>query len=367
MTEETADKRNKIISKIENIRHPYVLRKIEAAIEDAEIYQKLFQQDTVQNILMEEATEDHSVKTHISLAQDSGLARYDSKSAQPMFYVALLILIIMGACVTILTEENISATFERFTPGLIWILTGLYLFFMADFLSLSYFKKRSGEKVNRTEYIFRCVALIFPPIRIGSRDIISGCYIWIPFWHWCRVTEGLFTELKKRFILPMILIALLIVPVLVIEWKFMDDVREALPNLNIDFILEVVQTIIWIAFAFEFLLMISITNKKLKYCKKNWIDLLIILLPFVSFLRTFRFSQIARLKYATRSFKMRGVMTKTRQGLVFMDFVRRILRLRPESELKRLQKMLRENERERKDLEAKLLETAKWLKASQKK
>lgn len=361
MTEEVANKKNQIIRKIENIQHPFVLKKIEKIIEEADIYQKLLQHQIVKEVLMAEEAEDHSIKTHVGLPYDSTLARYDAKSARPMFYLSALSLIIIAALVTAITEETLSSAFNKLVPVLAWTLGVLYLFFVADFLITLYLKAHFSQEVNRQEFIFRSLVLIFPPFRIGSRNLLSGRYIWLPFWHWSLVTEGLFTELKKRFVLPMILIALLIVPVLVIEWKFMDEVKEEWPNLKIDLILETVQTIIWIAFAFEFLLMISVTDKKLKYCKTNWIDLLIILLPFVSFLRTFRFSQIARLKYAARSFKFRGAITKTRQGLILMDFVRRIFRLKPESELKRLQKMLRENERDRKQLEKKLLETAEWL------
>jgi len=210
--------------------------------------------------------------------------------------------------------------------------------------------------MNQAERNKRLLALLFPPLRIGSRDIVSGKHAWIPGWQWCKVNEGLFTELKRRFVLPMIGIAVLIIPVLIIEWKFLDEVRANFPQLKITLILEAIQTFIWCSFTFEFLLMISISSRKLTYVKKNWIDLLIILLPFVSFLRTLRISQIARLKYATRSFKLRGVITKARQGLIFVDFIQRIFRLRPENEVKRLFRLLQENQRDREELQQKLKE-----------
>ncbi len=361
MTEDHEDKKRQIIQKIENIQHPFVLKRLEKVIEEADTYQSLLAYEAVREVLLAEEKEDHSLQTHLTVPRQSALSRYDAGAARPMFYLSAFMLIVTGAWITAITEEDLSPVFTRNLSALYWLLGIGYLFFIGDFLTLLFLKFRSSEKVNRREFYFRMLILVFPPFRIGSRDIVSGQYIWLPFWHWSLVTEGLFTELKKRFILPMILIALLIVPVLIIEWKFMDEVKEEWPNLNVDLMLETIQTIIWTAFTFEFLLMISVTNEKLKYCKKNWIDLLIILLPFVSFLRTFRFSQIARLKYATRSFKLRGVITKTRQGLVFVDFIRRILKLKPESELRRLQKMIRENEKERKELEQKLKEAAERL------
>lgn len=362
MTEELSDKKKEIIHKIEGIRHPFVLQKINKLIDEADTYQRLLQYDLAKEILMNEEAEDHSVQTHIDIPSATALSRYDARSAPWVFCLASFALICIGLLVTAMAEEDLSPTYTQIIPFADWLTGGLYLLFIADFFVMLYLKNQSRQKANRTALIFRLVSLVFPPFRIGTRDIASGRYVWIPFWQWSLVTAGLFTELKRRFILPMIFIALLIVPVLVVEWKFMDDAEALLPDLDLELIMASVQDIVWTAFTFEFLLMFSVTNEKLKYCKKNWIDLLIILLPFVSFLRTFRFSQIARLKYATRSFKLRGVITKTREGLIFIDFVRRIFRMKPESELRRIQKLLRDNERERRNLEQKLLKAAEQLK-----
>lgn len=362
MTEEISDKKKEIIHKIEAIRHPFVLQKIMKVIDEADTYQQLLQHDVAKEILMNEEAEDHSVQTHIAIPSATALSRYDARSAPWVFWLASFALVCIGLLVTAIAEDHLSPAYTRIIPFAAWLTSGLYLLFIVDFFVMLYLKNQSDQKVDRTEFIFRLLTLLFPPFRIGTRDITSGRYIWIPFWKWSLVTAGLFSELKRRFILPMILIALLIVPVLVVEWKFMEEAEDLLPDLDLELIMASIQDIVWTAFAFEFLLMFSLTNEKLKYCKKNWIDLLIILLPFVSFLRTFRFSQIARLKYATRSFKLRGVMTKTRQGLIFIDFIRRIFRIKPESELRRLQKMLRDNEQERKNLEQKLLKVAEQLK-----
>ena len=359
--EETVHQRNQIIGKIKNIQHPYMLEKIEATVEDVHIYQQLFQHQQTKEILLDEAAEDHSVKPHAKVPLDSKLARYNAWSARPMFYLAMLALLMIGTLITALKEENLSPFINHHLPAIAWTLAGLELFFIADFLTLLYLKKRSDQPVDHNEFVFRCLALIFPPARIGSRDIMTGEYIWIPFWHWAEDTAGLLDELQKRFIIPMIGVALLMVPVLVVEWKFMEDVQSRWPDLNIHLIMEIIETIVWASFAFEFVLLISVAHEKLNYAKDNWIDLLIILLPFVSFLRTFRISQIARLKYATRSFKLRGVMTKTKRGLFFFNFLQRIFRIEPESELRRLQKLLRENELERKDLQEKLLATSERL------
>jgi hypothetical protein len=341
--------------------NPLLLRRIGRLLDEAETYDELYQIPQIRQLAKEEEEEDLEIRNYQSLPAGSALERYDRKAARPLFYLAALSLLVIGALVTAITEEDLSEQFSALLPWLGGLMGLLYLLFVADAALLFYYLRRGDQKANKREKYFRLLALLFPPLRIGSRDIVSAEYIWIPRWRWCKVNAGLFRELKRRFILPMIGIAMLIVPVLIVEWKLMDWVRRELPQLQVRLILESVQTFIWVAFTFEFLLMISISERKFEYVKKNWIDLLIILLPFVSFLRSLRISQIARLKYATRSFKLRGVVTKARQGLILADFLQRIFRLKPENELKRLHRQLRENQREREDLEHKLKETARRI------
>ena len=350
-----------IIRRLETLDSRVILRRITAVLDESVTMQQISHIPAVQEVIREEENEDMEIRNHQDIGRDSRLSRYDVRLSPFAFYLGVTSLLLIGAVVTALTEENLSPLFQRVLPWLIGVTVFFYLLNAIDIAILFYLRGRSKQRMKRDVRHRRLLSLLFPPLRIGARDITRGTYVWIPIWHWCKVNEGLFLELKRRFVLPMIGIALLIVPVLVIEWKLMDYVKDEWPDLHINLILESVQTFIWCAFTFEFLLMISISDRKLHYVKKNWIDLLIILLPFVSFLRTLRISQIARLKYATRSFKLRGVITKARQGLIFVDFLQRIFRLRPESEVKRLYRLLRENQRDRAELEKKLRQVAELI------
>ncbi|MEM9675397.1 MAG: hypothetical protein ACFB15_29355 [Cyclobacteriaceae bacterium] len=343
-----------LIEQLRSIDDPLVFKQIASILEGKEVIDRISHFPQVQKLMRERRNEDYEVRTRQSIHQDNDLSRYDTKVVGILFYLGIVSLLLIGALVTAFTEENPSPSLVAWLSWLGGLLGFIYLVFIIDALLLFYHAKKAAVSVNQAEKRKRILALLFPPLRIGSRDIISNDYTWLPGWHWSKVNEGLFTELKKRFVLPMIGIAVLIIPVLIIEWKFLDEVRTTFPRLKINLILEAVQTFIWCAFTFEFLLMISISRRKLHYAKKNWIDLLIILLPFVSFLRTLRISQIARLKYATRSFKLRGVVTKARQGLIFVDFLQRIFQLRPESEVKRLYRLLQENQCDREELQEKL-------------
>lgn len=365
-TTEQEQLKESIIRQLQALDNPLVFRRINTVLNEKATLDQIQHIPVIQQLMEEEQQEDYQVRTHQSLGEESALSRYDARTAQPMFYLGMLSLLLIGALVTAFTEEELSPLFASLLP---WILsaTGLmYLIFALDVALLFYTSRRHNEQMNTTEKRIRLLTLLFPPLRIGSRNITTGKYIWVPHWHWCKVNEGLFVELKRRFVIPMIGIALLIVPVLIIEWKFLEEIHEKAPDLKIELILNSVQTFIWGAFTFEFILMISISNRKLHYLKKNWLDLLIILLPFVSFLRTFRISQIARLKYATRSFKLRGVITKARQGLIFVDFLQRIFRLRPENEVKRLYRLLRENQRDREELQEKLKEVVRLIEKKKK-
>lgn len=98
--------------------------------------------------------------------------------------------------------------------------------------------------------------------------------------------------------------------------------------------------------------MFSVTRDKLDYCKANWIDLFIILLPLVSFLRTFRAIQgIARVNQLARAYRFKGVITKVREALVLADLVQRMMYPNPETQLKALQKKIQKNRREKIHLE----------------
>ncbi|MGB3588348.1 MAG: hypothetical protein WBA23_17495 [Tunicatimonas sp.] len=369
MNEESTTTNNKqaatlkecLIKQLESTDNPLVLEQVKIALDDRKTLEQISHFPLIQRLIREKESEDYELRTHQTLQQGNALSRYENKTAGGVFFLGIISLLLIGALVTAFTEEQVSPSLSAWLAWLGGILSFIYLLFMGDALLLFYYSRKSRVSMNRAERNKRLLALVFPPLRIGSRNIRGGEYCWIPGWQWCKVNEGLFAELKRRFVLPMIGIAVLIIPVLVIEWKFLDEVRANFPQLKINLILEAIQTFIWCAFTFEFLLMISISRRKLNYVKENWIDLLIILLPFVSFLRTLRISQIARLKYATRSFKLRGVITKARQGLIFVDFVQRIFRLSPENEVKRLFRLLQENQRDREELQQKLKEVTELI------
>ena len=79
-------------------------------------------------------------------------------------------------------------------------------------------------------------------------------------------------------------------------------------------------TIIWIAFAFELIIMTSIVRNKIAYCVGHWIDLFIVLTPFLTFMPVLRLLQLGRVASAgrlVRVYRVRGVLLRTYRGFYF--------------------------------------------------
>ncbi len=187
--------------------------------------------------------------------------------------------------------------------------------------------------------LYRFIACFIPPCRLSTPSSAWGERIWLPILHWQTPGKALVRTLERLFSKPMLVIALLILPILLIEFGLKSLVEE---HEWLRLLLHVCTGFIWCAFAFEFIVLISATDKKLVYVKKHWIDLAIILLPLISFLRTVRVLRLARLakvqKLAKmgRVFRMRGLLMKTLRALMFLEVVNRLLRVTPEKKLVKL-------------------------------
>ena len=92
--------------------------------------------------------------------------------------------------------------------------------------------------------------------------------------------------------------------------------------------------LIWCAFAVEFVVLFSVSDRKFAFVKKNWIDLAIILLPVILFLRSLRamrlikVAQLAKaqqLANLSRVYRVRAVAMKVFRALMVMEVFGRVL------------------------------------------
>lgn len=154
--------------------------------------------------------------------------------------------------------------------------------------------------------------------------------VYIPIYGWLDVDEDHRTRVERFFHVPMLVLALLVLPLLVLEWYYGDDSNSA--HWAIRFSILAAGAMIWFAFLVEFIIKIWIAESRVQYVTRNWLDVLIVALPLLRPLRMARAARIVRVSQqvsrVSRVFTLRGVVMKlirtAAATLVGLGFVRRI-------------------------------------------
>lgn len=189
---------------------------------------------------------------------------------------------------------------------------------------LLFMQRDRGQGIAKPLGRFLLVCLI-PPLRIGIRD--PDRRIWLPRLGWRKVDRELNRTVERFFSVPMVVIALMVLPFLAIEYGWRKQVQE---NAYLAFVVEFGNSVIWLAFAVEFFVMIALADKKLRYCARHWIDVAIITLPVIHFLpvlrvlrvgRVLRLSQLARMG---RMYRMQSLVIKAWRALLVLKVVQRV-------------------------------------------
>jgi voltage-gated potassium channel len=260
----------------------------------------------------------------------------------PMVLLSLLFLLLLGASIHRFEEPDGD-------EPLTWMMLGGLLLLWPVFvieLFLHYFLRDRNEPFWQHNK-YDVLACLLPPLRMGDRCHALDNQIWVPFLGWKKGDRYLRKKLEKFFSIPMIIIALMILPLLAIEfgdWDWAHEVREH-PWVRV--FLYVGTTIIWFAFAVEFVVMVSVADKKLHYCATHWLDLAIILLPVIAFLRTVRLLQLSRLgrlsqiSQMTRVYRLRGLSMRAWRAVLLLNVIQRLTGQTLEKRLIALEAMLR--------------------------
>lgn len=201
-------------------------------------------------------------------------------------------------------------------------------------------------------HLWYCVV---PPLRMGGRDHADGGSMWLPHLGWRRVDRNLQQLLERAFNGPMIVIALAVLPLFALDWHWQN--RAVTPAWSMLVFLWASESLIWLAFAFEFVIMFSVSPKKLRYCRDHWIDLVIILAPMAGFLRLVRMARVLRLSEVSRAarvYRLRGLSQRMFRGLLVLSLVRNLLEGDPVKRLARLQEELRDRELDVEQLRAEI-------------
>lgn len=238
-----------------------------------------------------------------------------------------------------------------------WLTWAMYPIFWAE--SLWHFAIDSPRK---WETLYAC---FLPPLRLARRDTEDGSRMWLPILGWRQIDEDLHEEVERDLSVPMIIVAVMILPLLAIDFVWAAQLER---SRELQIVVETGYSITWLAFTMEFIVMFSIVDKKIHYLKTHWVDLLIICLPLVAFMRAFRVTQIVRLQQvtrATRVYRVRGLALRVWRGLLAMDVISRLARMTPEAKIETLRKLIEEKQREIENMEEEIAELELKIKPAQ--
>jgi len=225
--------------------------------------------------------------------------------------------------------------------------------------SLHHLVQAKAVGATRNHLKMRIASAILPPLRLGTPSSAWQGRLWLPVMDWIHPGKLSTLTLTRFFGKPMIAIALLILPILLLEFGFKSLVAN---HFWLQMLIHVATGFIWFAFTVEFIVMVSATDRKIAYIKKNWLDLAIILLPLISFLRGIRALRLAKLAKVQqlakmgRVYRMRGLGMKLLKALLLFEIVSRVLRITPEKKLQKLNQLRDECLEELDEVEADILE-----------
>ncbi|MBI1345600.1 hypothetical protein GC163_04865 [bacterium] len=205
---------------------------------------------------------------------------------------------------------------------------------------------------------------VLPVLRLGRRRG-DPPQVWLPRLGWRTVERQLQSDLEDLLNQPMLAISLLVLPVILVEYLLADAIQN---HLWLSRTVQGATAVIWWAFTIEFVLMVSVTEKKLAYCKQHWIDLAIILLPLLAFLRALRLGRLLRLQSlgkTARMYKLRGVAMRSYRALLVVDLIQRLILGGPEKRLQRLKHRLAEQEAHLETMRAEIAELEAELSSQQ--
>jgi len=236
--------------------------------------------------------------------------------------------------------------------------------------------RRDRSKPARSPILRAILVTLLPPYRMGTPDPRTGL-VWLPRIGWQKPGKALYKRLDAAFSGPMLLFAFLILPVLIFEYTLTQQVRSS-PTFSLA--VHIAVSLIWVAFAVEFILDSSVAPKPFDHIKKRWLDAAIVMIPLLETVLTkwFDAAPLARLLRLSRAiapeqlgrmqqlYRLRGMATKAWQAFLLLGGMSRIIgpnyekRLTQiDEEVTNLEEQIAELKQEAVEVRAKLAKVAK--------
>ncbi len=280
---------------------------------------------------------------HPTPVPDDRVRGWVKRLAPVMFGLAFVHLLAFAGLIHRADERYHVTGFER---AIIYgTLLGLWPLFVVEAwvgVALRDRNWRAGPVVARAAAV-----CLFPPARLGLIHPVTGL-IWLPRLGWERPGKALLARLDRGFGVPLLLFALLVVPVLGIEYVWAEAVKGS-PAFAL--VLHACLAVIWVAFATEFILKMEASGKPFEYAQRKWLDAAIVLLPTLEFVLTAwaDAAPIARLLRTTRAiapdklarmgqmYRLRGLLMKMWHAMLALELLARLLGDNPRKRLARLE------------------------------
>lgn len=280
-----------------------------------------------------------------SVAKPIFAEQCDRCLARPMFWAAILFLAVSAGVIHRIGFGH-TTLFEA--KVILWGLALLWPIFVFDgLLRLVICRAPSTKVSHRVLYLFLlCVA---PPFRLAARSYADPERMWLPWIGWRPVDRALQKQLERFFSVPMIVMALLVLPLLAMEFFWLEAVRA---DFFLSLALDIGTSAIWMAFAVEFVLMVCVAKNRLGYCLAHWMDLAVVALPLIDFLPILRLLRLTRLVELQqvmrlgRLYRLRGLLLKLWRAVLLLDVIRRLFGDYKKKRLQCLRELLAAREEE---------------------
>jgi voltage-gated potassium channel len=289
--------------------------------------------------------------------------RTSERRASVMFFVAVAFLVIVG----LMAGHGISGQANQFMFG--WWLGGPLLALWGVIILEAMWGLVTVQDRHISAFKRFVLVVLLPPFRAAFAVAYPGRFVWVPRHGWLRVGRLNYERMELAIAIPMLAVTLVVLPLLAIELFLADWLEQ---HLWAAVVVHCLTALVWFAFALEFIVMLALAEKKLAYCKLHWINIAIIVLPLIAFLRViriFRFLRVGKASKLLRAYRMRGVVSRTMRLAMVFNLIDRLLERNPEKYLAALEEKLREKQTEIQVLEEKMEEMRRKIaeeKANQK-
>jgi voltage-gated potassium channel len=261
-----------------------------------------------------------------------------------MFVLALLFLVVLAGLL------HRCPRLGRDDPERYLILGGLAVLWLLFLLEAALrFQFRDRSRPAWKPLAAAVASGLLPPLRLGCRSQVRSNHLWLPALGWREVDAGLRRTLERFFSVPMVCVALMVLPLLALEWYWGEEARTR-PLLALG--LDIGTAVIWLAFAVELVLMVAVSDRPVRYCFLHWVDVAIVLLPAVEVLPLFRLLRLGRalrleqlLRWG-RLHRLQAVATRGWRAFLLLQIVQRLTGRSPEQRRKQLLDLLHAKEEE---------------------